>query len=108
MTISKELKIHLLDSPPINFVKPSADPMFKSIAEVFGSKSIGVVLTGMGSDGSIGCGYIFAEGGKIVVEDPSTAILHSMPKTVVNLKLADVVVPIEKMATEIIKLIDNI
>ncbi len=108
MTVGKDLKIHLLDSPPINFVKPSADPMFKSIAEVFGSKSIGVVLTGMGSDGSIGCGYIFAEGGKIVVEDPATAILHAMPNSVIKLKLADIVVPIEKMSDEIIKLVREV
>ena len=108
MTVGKDLKIHLLDTPPINFLKPSADPMFKSIAEVFRSKSIGVVLTGMGSDGSIGCGYIFAEGGKIIVEDPATAILHAMPNSVIKLKLADIVVPIEKMSDEIIKLIREI
>ena len=108
LTIGKDLKIHLLDTPPENFVKPSADPMFKSIAEVFGSKAIGVVLTGMGTDGSVGCGYIFSEGGKIIVEDPATAILHAMPSSVIKLKLADIVVPIEKMSIEIINAIDDI
>lgn len=108
MTIGEDLKIHLSDTPPENFVKPSADPMFKSMAKVFGSKSIGVVLTGMGSDGSVGCGYIYAEGGKIIVEDPVTAILHSMPNSVLKLKLTDVVVPIEKMSAQITKEINNI
>ena len=108
LTIGKDLKIHLLDTPPENFVKPSADPMFKSIAEVFGSKAIGVVLTGMGTDGSVGCGYIFSEGGKIIVEDPATAILHAMPSSVIKLKLADIVAPIEKMSIEIINAIDDI
>jgi len=108
LAIGKDLKIHLLDTPPENFVKPSADPMFKSISEVFGSKAIGVVLTGMGSDGSIGCGYISAGGGKIIVEDPSTAILHAMPSSVIKLKLADTIVPIDKMSFEIIDTINDI
>ncbi len=108
MLIGEDLKIHLLDSAPINFVKPSADPMFKSIAEVFGKKSIGIVLTGMGSDGSIGCGYIHAEGGKIIVEDPATAILHAMPNAVIRIKLADVVASIESMIYEVKTHIDNI
>ena len=92
-----------IDTPPENFVKPSADPLFRSIAKSFGKKSIGLVFTGMGKDGAIGCGYINATGGKVMVQDPKTAILPSMPEAVINLKMADRVVPLNNMAEELRK-----
>ncbi|NOX18400.1 MAG: chemotaxis protein CheB [Chlorobi bacterium] len=95
------LQIELLDGDPINFVKPAADPLFKSVALSFGSKSIGIVLTGMGKDGSVGCGFIRAAGGKIFVENPSTAILPSMPQSVILLGLADKILNVEELSGEI-------
>ena len=90
MVIKQEsMTLELLDTEPVNFVKPSADPLFKSIAAKFGNKSIGIVLTGMGRDGALGAGYISACGGKVVVQDPTTAILPSMPESVINLNLAN-------------------
>jgi len=89
--------IMLADTPPENFVKPAADPLFKSVAENFGNKSIGVILTGMGQDGSIGAGYINAAGGTIMVENPKTALLNSMPKSVVDLRLAKVIAKLEEL-----------
>ncbi len=89
--------IILADTPPENFVKPAADPLFKSVAENFGNKSVGVVLTGMGQDGSIGAGYINAAGGIIMVENPQTALLNSMPKSVVDLRLAKVIAKLEEL-----------
>ncbi|HPN39611.1 MAG TPA: chemotaxis protein CheB [Melioribacteraceae bacterium] len=83
--------ITLLDTPPENFVKPAADPTFKIVAEIFGKNSIGVVLTGMGHDGSIGSGYIKAAGGLVIAQDPKEAMLSSMPQSVVDLKLASVI-----------------
>jgi two-component system chemotaxis response regulator CheB len=90
--------LKLIDSPPENFVKPSADPLFKSIAASFGDKSIGMVFTGMGKDGAYGTGYINAAGGKIIVQDPKTAILSSMPEAVIKIKMADEVVPLDTIS----------
>ncbi len=90
-----------IDTPPENFVRPSADPLFKSIANSFGKKSIGLVFTGMGKDGAIGCGYIHATGGRVMVQDPKTAILPSMPEAVIKLNMANKVIPLDKMATEL-------
>ncbi len=90
--------LELLDTPPENFVKPSADPLFKSIADSFGSKSIGMVFTGMGKDGAYGTGYINASGGKVLVQDPNTAILSSMPKAVIKINMADEIVPLDKIS----------
>lgn len=89
--------ILLADTPPENFVKPAADPLFKSVAENFGNKSVGVVLTGMGQDGSIGAGYINTAGGIIMVENPKTALLNSMPKSVVDLRLAKVIAKLDEL-----------
>ncbi|MBN1300337.1 MAG: chemotaxis protein CheB [Melioribacteraceae bacterium] len=89
--------IELIDTPPENFVKPSADPLFRSIAKEFGKKSIGIILTGMGHDGSMGAGYISAAGGKIIVQHPDNAILPSMPRSVIELKLHTDIALIENM-----------
>ncbi len=89
--------IVLSDAPPENFVRPSADPLFKSTAENFGKKTIGVVLTGMGHDGTIGCGYVNAAGGFVIAQNPATALLNSMPKSVVDLRLAKVIAELEEI-----------
>ena len=98
MVIEEEpVAIHLLDTDPVNFVKPSADPLFKSIAYIFGNRSIGLVFSGMGSDASFGAGYIKASDGKVFVQDPKTAVLANIPEHVRKFKLADKVVPIDEM-----------
>lgn len=99
MIIDEEkIAIKLIDTEPINFVKPSADPLFKSIASIFGKKSIGVVFTGMGSDASYGAGYISAAGGRVFVQDPQSAILPNMPESVINLNLANRIFSLNDMA----------
>ncbi len=100
-------KICLLDTPPENFVKPAADPTFRSVAETFGKNSIGVVLTGMGHDGSIGCGYIKAAGGLVIAQDPKDALLSSMPQTVVDLKLASIITKLIEIPEIINNYINN-
>lgn len=98
---AQKLELQLLDTPPENFVRPSADPLFRSIAEVFGGRSIAVVLTGMGHDGSIGSGYIAAAGGVVIAQDPATAILPSMPQSVIDLRIAKLVTPLPAVAEAI-------
>lgn len=110
-TVEEEsLVLRLNDDPPENFVKPAADPLFKSVAIAFGRYSIGVVMTGMGHDGTIGCGYISAAGGIVIVQDPLTAVIASMPKTVASLGLANEISTITAMPDVIkkyIKLLKN-
>lgn len=89
-----EPTLSLSDGPPENYVRPSADPLFRSIAYTFGKKSIGIVLTGMGRDGSIGAGYISAAGGMVVAQNPATAILPNMPQSVIDLKIAHQVIEV--------------
>lgn len=98
MVIDKdEMKIKLDNSPPENFVRPAADPLFRSVAAKFGSKSVAIVLTGMGRDGTIGSGYIKTAGGLVITQDPATAIINSMPKSVIDLRISDKTTKIENI-----------
>jgi len=95
------LTLELADTPPENFVRPSADPLFRSIAEVFGYFGLGIVMTGLGRDGSAGAASISESGGVVVVQEPSTCVATSMPETVINLGLAKEVVPLNDLANSI-------
>ena len=102
MTLAKgTLQIELTDGEPVNFVKPAADPLFKSIASVFGSMSMALVLTGMGHDGTAGAMHISNAGGSVIVQDPDTAVIHAMPLSVINSGLADKIVPLQEIPAAI-------
>ncbi len=84
----KSRKMLLEDTLPENFVKPSADPLFRSAAAAFGEYCLGVVLTGLGKDGSQGAAHIAKTGGLVIAQDPASAPAPSMPKAVVDARLA--------------------
>ena len=88
--------------------KPSADLLLSSSAEVFGSNTIGVVMTGMGNDGAKGIVEVKRAGGVTVAEDPSSAILWAMPESAIKTGCVDYVVPKEKMAELLVKLVSRI
>jgi two-component system chemotaxis response regulator CheB len=76
-------RLGLSDDPPENFVRPAADPLFRSASTFFGRYCIGVVLTGMGRDGSKGVVHVKAAGGLVFAQDPETAVANSMPKNAI-------------------------
>lgn len=94
----KTLKIRLDDGPKENFVRPAADPMFRSAAEAFGKYCIGVVLTGLGRDGAQGAAQIAAVKGTVIVQDPESAVAPSMPTTVIQSGIDCKTVPLATMA----------
>lgn len=89
--------IHLTSTPPENFLRPSADPLFISIANVFGRRAVGLMLGGTGSDGSIGCGHIKVAQGAVIVQEPANTVSSQMPQHLVSLGLATQVLPLEKI-----------
>jgi len=93
-----------LDVKPLNTPhRPSVDVLFQSAAEVFDSRVLGVVMTGMGSDGREGAAWIKARGGSILTESEDSCIVYGMPRSVVEAGLSDGVFPLEHMARAIME-----
>lgn len=89
--------LRLTDTAPANFLKPSADVLFRSAAR-FGEQCIAVILSGMGCDGAMGAEMIRMMGGRILVQEPLFAEVASMPQTAVDHGKPDAVLPIEQIA----------
>jgi two-component system chemotaxis response regulator CheB len=83
--------------------RPSVSVMMESVAKFFPGKALGVILTGMGSDGLKGMKKIKETGGKTIAQDEATCVVYGMPKAVVDAGIADKVLPIYKIADEIIR-----
>ncbi|WP_199248700.1 chemotaxis-specific protein-glutamate methyltransferase CheB [[Phormidium] sp. ETS-05] len=96
---------HLSARPFDTLHRPAADVMFQSAAQVWGDKVLGVVMTGMGSDGKQGAAWIKSQGGMILTEAESSCIVYGMPRSVVEAGLSDKVVPLDQMAAAIINLL---
>ncbi|MDP9430935.1 MAG: chemotaxis response regulator protein-glutamate methylesterase [Actinomycetota bacterium] len=98
---SRGLVTALDQEPPENFCRPAVDPLFRSAVEVFDGAVLGVVLTGMGSDGRIGAGRIRETGGAVVVQDQGTSVVWGMPGAVATAGFADEVLPLDRVAEAI-------
>ncbi len=86
------------DAPPVNFCRPSVDVTFQSVCQVFGSATLGVMLTGMGSDGLIGAGEIAERGGSVIAQDEETSVVWGMPGIIARAGLCAAVGPPESLA----------
>jgi two-component system, chemotaxis family, protein-glutamate methylesterase/glutaminase len=95
--------IKLNDGPPVNFVKPAADPLFKSVAKSFGRFSIAVVLSGMGCDGALGSVHIASANGIVIVQDPETALVKFMPLAAIRTVNNALSIPIQEISDAIIR-----
>ena len=98
-----EIRIRLTSDPPVHSCRPAVDPLFRSVAELYGSAALGVVLTGMGQDGYKGCERIRELGGAVVVQDEASSVVWGMPGIVARSGLADKVVPLGEIAGEIVR-----
>ena len=93
------------DGPPVQFVKPSANVLFESAAACYGKGLLGVVLTGMGSDGAQGAVAIRKAGGSVIAQDEASSVIFGMAKAVIEAKAADEVAPLDKLPQRIIDFI---
>lgn len=108
MEIKNDGKIHLNEEPAIWGVRPAVDKLFKSASEVFKARIVSVVLTGMGKDGAEGTKIIKEKGGVTISEDESTCVIYGMPKMAYETGAVDFVIPLNKIAYEIIKIVKGI
>jgi two-component system chemotaxis response regulator CheB len=89
----------LVDQPRVNGHRPSVDVLFSSVAQEFGNKAIGVIMTGMGDDGAAGLGAIQAAGGFTIAQSPDTCIVDSMPRSAIERGFASKIVSLAGIAS---------
>ena len=97
----------LSDAPPENSVRPAADPLFRSVAKVFGGAVVGAILTGMGRDGTEGARVLRAQGATILSEAPETCVVYGMPRVVFEAGLVDRQLPLYEMARALVHLVES-
>jgi two-component system, chemotaxis family, protein-glutamate methylesterase/glutaminase len=100
-----ETRAHLDLRPSDTQHRPAVDVLFRSAADVFGSRVLGVVMTGMGTDGLLGAAHIKAQGGRIATESESSCVVYGMPRAVVEASLSDRSATLDEMAGAIMELI---
>ncbi len=94
-------RLHLSDGPPEHSCRPAANLLFRSLARVYGAGTVAAVLSGMGQDGLEGARAIREAGGWVVVQDEATSVVWGMPGQVAEAGLADRVLPLGAIPTEL-------
>lgn len=107
MVVNNSRHISLNQEPPMHGVRPCADKLFMSAAENMGGKLIGVVLTGMGRDGTSGLGVIKDMGGICIAEDESTCTIFGMPRSAIEKGVTHIVAPLESIVKEVLNITGN-
>jgi two-component system, chemotaxis family, protein-glutamate methylesterase/glutaminase len=103
MTVEKGGVLSLNQGPMVCGVRPSVNVTMQSAAPLFGKAMLGVVLTGMGCDGTLGAQFIKLNRGRVIVEDESTCVVWGMPKSVLESGYADKVIPLPGIANGIVE-----
>lgn len=98
--------VRLSDDPPDHFVRPSADHLFTSIAEVYGDDAVVVVLTGGGSDGAEGATAVHEAGGLVFAQDADEADHSGMPAAAIATGSVDRVLPLDGLAAALIETVE--
>ena len=93
------LDVRPLDTP----YRPSVDSLFQSAADVYGSRVLGIVMTGMGSDGREGSAWIKAKGGTVLTEAEASCVVYGMPRSIVEAGLSDAEVRLDRMADAVLE-----
>lgn len=103
--VSHSRNATLSDASPIDGFRPSATYLFESVAHAANSAAVGVVLTGMGSDGVAGLRTLYSKGGHILVQDQESSVVHGMAGEAVRLGLAHEALPLDEIAERLATLV---
>jgi two-component system chemotaxis response regulator CheB len=90
-------------SPPLSGLRPAADVTMGDVADVYGPDSVGVVLTGMGSDGAQGVQRIKAAGGVVIAQDSETSVVYGMPRAAARTGAVDWILPLDEIPAAIVR-----
>jgi len=105
LLVNSDGTLSLSQSELVHFVRPSADLLFESAAASYKERAIAVVLTGTGSDGSMGVGAIKKMGGTVVAQDQASAEFSGMPGAAIRSGHADFILPLEEIASALVTLV---
>jgi two-component system chemotaxis response regulator CheB len=103
--VTKKMELKVYQGEKVNFARPAADPLFKSMVDVFGKYSVGAILTGLGRDGTEGAVQMYNAGAKLFAQDPEQAVAPSMPKSLIKTKVNVSVLSLKEIAYQIDKTI---
>jgi two-component system chemotaxis response regulator CheB len=98
---ARDVVVRLNQGPLENSCRPAVDPTFRSAVECYGSRVLGIIMTGMGHDGLQGSRCIYDGGGQILAQDEKSSVVWGMPRFVVEEGLPDEVLPLDRMAAAI-------
>ena len=98
-------RLTLADTAPVHHVRPSADILFASVAEVYRERAVAVVLTGTGRDGAAGVQAIKAAGGRTLAQDEATSLYFGMPGAAIRTGCIDLVLPLGRIAPAVANLV---
>lgn len=102
-----QTRCEVTDDPPENNCRPAVDYLFRSAAALFGKRVCGVIMTGMGNDGAVGCRLIKRRGGTIITQDAATCVVYGMPRQPAEEGLSDAVVPLAEIGAQLLKSIGH-
>ena len=105
LLVNSDGTLSLTQSELVHFVRPSADLLFESVAASYKDRAIAVVLTGTGSDGSMGIGAIKKMGGTVIAQDERSAEFSGMPAAAIKSGNADFILPLEEIPSALVTLI---
>jgi two-component system, chemotaxis family, protein-glutamate methylesterase/glutaminase len=98
LDIHSDGRVHIVEGPELNGVRPSADITMRAAARIFGRRAVGVVMTGMGRDGADGIRAIKQAGGATLVQDQASSVIYGMPRAAVETGCVDRTVSLEHLA----------
>jgi two-component system, chemotaxis family, protein-glutamate methylesterase/glutaminase len=101
LLVGEDGRLTLSSAELVNYVRPSADLLFESVAARYGPRAIACVLTGTGSDGATGVSAVKSRGGTVLVQDPELAEFKGMPEAAVKSGAADYILPLDEIASVI-------
>jgi two-component system, chemotaxis family, protein-glutamate methylesterase/glutaminase len=107
MILDANGEISLNQNPPVHAVRPAIDVTMTSVVQKYGRATVGVILTGMGNDGTTGCTLIHSAGGKVISEAESSCVVYGMPRSVYEAGVVDVVAPLTDVAAAIERIING-
>jgi two-component system chemotaxis response regulator CheB len=103
--ISSQRRARVVDAPPINGFRPSASFLFEGAATAYGAGAVGVILTGMGDDGTAGLQRLHAAGGNVIAQDEATAAVFGMPRAAIQAGVVDQILSLDLIGAHLTKLV---